>query len=142
MHAYVHASTHTRAMQVKHLCIAKINANHAHSFSLDLFSSFQLLHAVFILQLVNHASFRVASAIAIRECTVCACASTHVRMCMYSHVRVTRERLASAAREPYIYTPFLSMDAAFVLLAHEGSEIRTNRSLLFIQVGLLQLEFL
>ena len=31
------------------------------------------------------------------------------------------------------------MDAAFVLLAHEGSEIRTNRSLLFTQVALLQL---
>ena len=32
------------------------------------------------------------------------------------------------------------MDAAFVLLAHEGLEIRTNRSLLFTQVGLLQLQ--
>ena len=54
---YVHASVHTRAMRVKHLCIAKINGNHTHSFSLALFSSFQLLHVLFILQLVNHASF-------------------------------------------------------------------------------------
>ena len=74
MHAYVHASVHTRAMRVKCLCIAEINANHSHSFSLALFSSFQLLHVVFILQLVNHASFRVA--IAFYECTACACAST------------------------------------------------------------------
>ena len=32
------------------------------------------------------------------------------------------------------------MDAAVVLLTPEGSEIWTNRSLLFIQVGLLQLQ--
>ena len=32
------------------------------------------------------------------------------------------------------------MDAAFVLLTPEGSEIWTNRSLLFTQVGLLQLQ--
>ena len=32
------------------------------------------------------------------------------------------------------------MDAAFVLLAHEGSEIWTNQSLLFTQVGLLQIQ--
>ena len=88
-------------LPVKHLCIAEINVNHSHSFSLALFSSFQLLYVVFILQLVNHASFRVA--IAIRECT--ACASICVCVCMYSCVRVrvlasdtqaTRKRLASA----------------------------------------------
>ena len=32
------------------------------------------------------------------------------------------------------------MDAAFVLLTPEGLEIWTNRSLLFTQVGLLQLQ--
>ena len=32
------------------------------------------------------------------------------------------------------------MDAAFGLLAHKGVEIRTNRSLLFTQVGLPQLQ--
>ena len=32
------------------------------------------------------------------------------------------------------------MDAALVLLAHEGSEFWTNRLLLFTQVGLLQLQ--
>ena len=70
--------------------MAKINANPSHSFSLALVSSFQLLHVVFILQLVhvNHASFRVA--IAIRECT--ACASTRVRVCvLVSDTRATRE---------------------------------------------------
>ena len=82
-YAHVHASAHTRAMRVKHVCIAKINANLSHSFSLALFSSFQLLTDL----LENHAPFRVASAIAIRECTACACASTRVRMCAYSRVR-------------------------------------------------------
>ena len=88
--AYVHASVHTCAMRVKHLCIAEINANHSHSFSLAPFSSFQLLHAVFILQLVNHALFRVTSVIAIRECT--ACASSRVRVCAYlRNMRATHE---------------------------------------------------
>ena len=32
------------------------------------------------------------------------------------------------------------MDAAFILLPHEGSEIWTNQSVLFTQVGLLQLQ--
>ena len=74
-----------RAIQVKHLCTAKVTVNNSHSFSLALFSWFQLLHVVFILQLVNYESFRVASAIAICECTACASAST-------------RERLASAVK--------------------------------------------
>ena len=32
------------------------------------------------------------------------------------------------------------MDAAFVLLAHKGSELWTNQSILFTQIGLLQLQ--
>ena len=38
------------------------------------------------------------------------------------------------------WCPTSYMDAAFVLQAHKGLEIRTNRSLLFTQVGLLQLQ--
>ena len=76
--------THVRCKS-NHLCIAEINANHTPSFSLALFSSFHLLHVVFILQLVHHTSFRVT--ITIRECT--ACVRTRVR---------TRERLASAVK--------------------------------------------
>ena len=34
-----------------------------------------LVHVVFILQLVNHALFRVASATVIHECAACACVS-------------------------------------------------------------------
>ena len=68
-----------------HLCIAEIDVNLSYSFSLALFSSFHLLHIVFILQLVYRTSFRVT--IAIRECT--ACVHTRVR---------TRERLASAVK--------------------------------------------
>ena len=75
-------------MRVEHLCIAKINANHSHSFSLALLSLFQLLHVVFILQLVNRASFQVASVNAIRECTACACASARTHECTYTRVHV------------------------------------------------------
>ena len=77
---YVLVSAHTRAMHrcESNTCAStKLMQNHAHSFSLALSSSFQLLHVVFILHLVNHASFRVASAI--RECT--ACASMRTREC-------------------------------------------------------------
>ena len=38
------------------------------------------------------------------------------------------------------WRPTSYMDAAFVLLAYEGLVIRTNRSLPFTQVGLLQLQ--
>ena len=38
------------------------------------------------------------------------------------------------------WRPTSYRDAAFVLLVHEGLEIRTNQSLLFTQVGLLQLQ--
>ena len=83
MYTQVHASTRECA----HACDASGPTlvhcvNRSHSFSLALFSSFRLLHVVFILQLVNHASSQVASVIAVRECTACACACASTRVCV------------------------------------------------------------
>ena len=51
-----------------------------------------------------------------------------IHVCMYVCVTLRNAILLQARVQ----------DAAFVLLAHEVLEIRTNRSLLFTQVGLLQ----
>ena len=83
VYVYAQASC-MRAMQVKHLCIAKINADHSNSFSLALLSLLQFLRTCsFIVQLVNY-----AIVIAIRECT----ARVRVRV----RVRVIHKLLARA----------------------------------------------
>ena len=58
-------------------------------------------------------------------------------VCIYMYVSRFRPRGTSTCSR---WRPTSYMDAAFVLLAHEGLEIRTNRSLLLTPVGLLQLQ--
>ena len=62
-------------------------------------------------------------------------------VCIIAERLSARQLIISRLAFVYMYVSYqaikIVLDAAFVLLAHEGLEIERNRSLLFTQVGLL-----